>query len=338
MVNRKKAQFNFGWMFAIIVGGAILALAVYGVMQIGDTQRLVSDSEVAKKISIITEPLQAGFSEGSFGKITFRAETRINNLCFAGSGWGESGGGTAFGSNDISVSTQSRVGEEWLPAGASTAVGNKYIFSSGQIGGKEFYVFSKPFDFPYKVADLIFMTTGDYCFINAPDEIADEVLGLNIPNINIGNCSGSISEDSVGDDGIMNVCFGSGVGCDITVRGSCSGDCGDYGVYEHGKVEKFGGESQVSYVGSLMYGAIFSDKGIYDCNVERLMYRTARIADGYAKKAEFMNGRGCSTNMGGEMIMWGGLVMNASVDELAGLLGTAKRIDDKNNLEACGVW
>jgi hypothetical protein len=328
MAYEKKAQFNFGWMFAIIVGGAILALAVYGVMQIGDTQRLVSDSEVGKKLSIITEPLQAGFSEGSFGKITFRAETRINNFCLAGGG---------FGSNDISVSTRSQVGEDWLPAGASTSVGNKYIFSSQQTGGKEFYVFSKPFDFPYKVADLIFLTSGDYCFINAPDKIADEVLGLNIKNINIGNCS-----IEGGDEGnsIMNVCFGSGVGCDITVRGSCVGDCGDYGSYEYGIVERFGGGSQVSYMGSLMYGAIFSDKGVYDCNVERLMYRAGKIADAYAKKAEFMNGRGCSTNMGGEMIMWGGLVANSSANDLVGLRVTAKRIGDKNELEtSCGgVW
>ena len=99
---RKKAQFNFVWLFAIIAGATILVLAVYGAMKAGDTMRFQTDSEIAKSISIISDPLQAGFSEGSFGKILFKQETRINNFCFDG----------GFGTHSISVSTKSDIGED----------------------------------------------------------------------------------------------------------------------------------------------------------------------------------------------------------------------------------
>ena len=119
----KKGQFNFVWIFALVAGGAILALAVYGATQAGDTMRFQSDTEVAKSISIITDPLQAGFADGSFGRISFRQETRINNICFDGE----------FGKNDISVATRSDVGEEWKSSGGATSIRNKYIFSPDSI-------------------------------------------------------------------------------------------------------------------------------------------------------------------------------------------------------------
>ncbi len=129
----KKGQFNFVWLFAIIAGGAILFLAVYGAVKTGDSARFQSDSEIAKSISVITDPLQAGFSEGSFGKISFREETRINNICFSGE----------FGKNDISVATRSSVGEEWNLPGGTTSIHNKYIFSSGKKFRKRLLCFLK---------------------------------------------------------------------------------------------------------------------------------------------------------------------------------------------------
>ena len=141
----KRGQFNFVWMFAIIAGGAILVLAIYGATKVEDTQRFQTDTEIAKSLAIITDPLQAGFAEGSFGKISFRQETRINNICLDGK----------FGRHKISVSTRSDVGEEWNIPGEKVPVHNKYIFSSERSSGKEYYVFSKPFEFPYKIADCL---------------------------------------------------------------------------------------------------------------------------------------------------------------------------------------
>ena len=245
--------------------------------------------------------------------MVFNSETRINNFCLDGE----------FGRQELSVATKSNVGQEWNIAGEAVSVSNKYIFSSGQSSGKEFYIFSKPFNYPYKVADLIIVMPERYCFVNAPEEIVDEIEGLAIPNIEIQNCS----------EGAMTVCFGSG-SCDVNVYGSCMSGCTS--VYDEGTVEKYG--LGMKYVGSLMYAAIFSDKGIYDCNVKRLMYRTAKIAEGYVQKADLMDARGCDTQLKGDLYAWMGLTVNASSDDLIGDLQFAESMDKKNEMELCGIW
>src|SRR3989344_2803023 len=54
----------------------------------------------------------------------------------------------------------------------------------------KFYIFSKPFEFPFKVSDLIYLTSENekYCFDNAPENIAEEILQLNQGNL-AANCS-----------------------------------------------------------------------------------------------------------------------------------------------------
>lgn len=311
----KKAQFNFVWIFAILAGGAILVLAIWGAVQTGDTLRYGSDTAAAKSISILTDPLQAGFAEGSFGKIMFRQETRINNICLND---GE------FGKNDISVATRSGVGTEWNFAGGANSVHNKYIFSKEKNEGLDFYVFSKSFEFPYEVSDLIFMSSDTYCFVNAPEDIEDEVLGLGIENIVFGNCS-AVDE---------TVCFGGGSSCDTIVYGSCMGNCDS--IYDEGVVAKKSGD--LKYVGNLIWGAIFSDKLIYDCNVERLMFRTGNIADIFAKKADFMDARECGTNLKGDLVVWSGMVDGATSGDLMSLKEYAEDLGTKNDREVCGMW
>jgi len=316
MRRNKSAQFNFAWMFAIVVGGAILFLAIFGAVRTGDTMRYQSDTEVGKTLSIITDPLQAGFAEGAYGKIIFRQETRINNICLGG----------GFGKNEISVSTRSDIGEDWNLPGGATSIYNKYFFSSEKSVGSEFYVFSKPFEFPYEISDLIFMTSDNYCFLNAPEEIADEVIGMNIKNIEVENCT-LINP--------INVCFGGGGDkCDVKVRGSCNSNCDS--LYDEGTVLKK--NEDMRYVGNLMYAAIFSDKIVYDCNVERLMYRNSKIAQELSIKANLMDARGCNTNLGGDLVAWSGFTELATSNDLGGLRDISKNMNSKNSRELCGIW
>jgi hypothetical protein len=310
----KRGQFNFVWIFAILAGGVILFLAIYGAVKTGDSMRFASDSETAKSISILTDPLQAGFSEGSFGKISFQSRTRINNICFAG----------GLGKNDISVATRSGVGEEWNLAGGASSMHNKYIFSKERGEGLEYYVFSKPFDFPYKVNDLIFLASENYCFLNSPEKISEEVLGLGVKNVEVDNCS----------DNAEKVCFGGGEDCDVYVYGSCDSGCDS--IYDYGKVVKSSGE--VVYVGNLMYGAIFSDKGVYECNVERLLFRASKLARIFAQKADLMRARGCGSNLGGDLTIWGGMLENATSGDLLSLESMARSLGNRNNREICGLW
>ena len=251
----------------------------------------------------------------------FQQETRINNVCFD----------NGFGKNDISVATRAGVGEEWNLPGGATSIHNKYIFSSGVNSGFDYYVFSKSFGFPYEVSDLIFLTTDNYCFVNAPDGVP----GFDVPNIEVANPSGHENLQA-GDCDVdaVRVCFGSGDDCDMIVYGSCSSGCDS--IYDEGIVVKDGVDMR--YVGDLIYGAIFSDKGVYDCNVRRLLYRAGKIAEEFVNKADLMDARNCNTNLKPDLIVWKSLVENASVDDLASLRTMANVIDRKNRQEACGVW
>lgn len=314
---KKKGEFNFVWLFAIIAGASILFLAIYGAMGVGNTARYQSDSEIAKSISIITDPMQAGFSEGKHGSITFGEETRINNFC----------DDDGFGKNDISVKTRSNVGKEWVKSGVEVPVTNKYIFSSNNDSGKKYYVFSKPFYFPYKVADLIFLSSKNYCFYNAPDAVASEIDEMNIPNIVVNS-----SEDQTCSEDSINVCFGGGSDCDITVYGSCYSGCDS--VYDEGTVVK--NYNEMAYVGNLMYAAIFSEKGIYDCNVNRLIYRAGEIAQEFSDKADLMNARDCGTDLKSSLIIWNGLLNNTDIENLASLKEPMKVLERKNT--GCTIW
>jgi len=312
MKNKKALEMNFALLFAIIAGAAILVLAIYGATKLGEMKRYQTDTEIAKEISVITDPMQAGFAEGSFGKIVFNQETEINNICFS----------SGFGKNEVSVSTYSRFGGQ-LSSGGATSIYNKYIFSPESQTAEQFYVFSKPFYLPYKISDLIFLTSKNYCFLHSPEEIEDEISGLRMPNVKTANCS----SDSV------RICFNS-FGCDVNIFGTCMENCNS--AYDEGYVEK--GNERLYYSGSLLYGAIFSDPDVYECNVKRLLYRTAEIAKLYEQKADLMNARSCSTNLKADLILFRALAESSSSKELAQISQIAKQIEIKNRAELCRMW
>jgi len=309
-MEKKGFEFSFTWLFAIVVGVMILGLAIYGVSKISSNWQYTSDTEIGKKIAILTNPLQSGFAEASYGKIEFNKETKIFNDCYK----------QGFGKNEISVSTKSEINEEWQQQGGATSVHNKYIFGQGQ--AKEFYVFSKPFYFPFKVADLTFLISEEYCLVDAPVEIENEVSNLNMENIKIGDCAGEIT-----------VCFGSR-GCDINIYGTCSENCET--EFDEGYVEKSG--EKLSYVGGLMWGAVFSDDNTYECNVKRLMYRSGKACEVFLEKAQLAEARGCDTNLETDLSFFKELVSKSGASNLVSVNQVAKEIDDKNSGEVCGLW
>ncbi len=315
---KKKAQFSFAWIFAIIVGGAILFLAIYGALKTADTQRFQEDTEIAKSISILTDPLQAGFAESSFGKISFKQETRINNICFDGE----------FGKNDLSVSVRSSVGKPWNNPGGETSIRNKYIFSDEKNTGKEYYLFSKSFEFPYEVSDLLFITPKNYCFLTPPEKVIEDLEGLNIPNIQLVD-----SQEDCTLTEPVKVCFGNGNDCDITVSGTCSNCDSDY---DEGNVAKDGVGKK--FVGNLMYAAIFSEKNIYECNVKRLYYRSEKIAEGLIEKEDLMDARGCDSNLKNDLLQWISLLENETSGGLPNLNSAVENLNRKNSQELCNLW
>ena len=190
--------------------------------------------------------------------------------------------------------------------------------------GLDYYVFSKSFDFPYEVSDLIFLSSENYCFLNSPESVKEDILGLGIDNIVLENCSPSDER----------VCFGGGTDCDVFVYGSCSGSCDS--IYDEGVVSKKDGD--FVYIGDLIYAAIFSDKEVYECNIKRLIYRAKNIADIFIEKSDLMDARNCNTNLKTDLIAWRGMLENSSSEDLTFLKGFAEDLDRKNNREVCGLW
>jgi hypothetical protein len=310
--NRRGAlEISFGWLFALIAGAVILFFAIYFSSRLINTQQEVVSAETGKEIGILLNPLETSFESSQTTSITIPAETRIHNRCSLSGNFGE----------QLIQLDQKSFGK-WAKTDINVIFSNKYIFSNEEIEGKKFYIFSKPFDFPFKVADLVYMTSANeaYCFVNAPEEIDEEINDLNQSNLLTENCS------SKG----IRVCFG-GSSCDINVD------------YNAGAVEK--GEDIMYFIETgensqaLMYAAIFSNKDVYECQLNRLMLRTREISMLYKDKELITENRGCDTNLGGDFNEFIGMIsdFNGS-EELSIMKMKADDIDEKNKARMCLLW
>ena len=307
-MRKRGLQVAFSWLFAIIVGGFILFLAVFAAYKLMSTEQGALDARTGKEIGILLNPLETGFESAKTSSITFPVNTRIFNKC------NHRGN---FGRHLIQVSQRSF--NKWTETEIDVGFSNKYIFSGVPVEGKKFYLFSKPFEFPFKVSDVIYMTSAqeDFCFIAPPDPIEREIGNIDPGNLFVDNCT----ED------MTNVCFVRGEGCDVYV---------DYNLEF---VEKEG--EKVFFKGdALMYAAIFGEPNLYDCQVGRLMKKVAILAGIYKDKENFVARVGCDSNIENELL---GLGTLANQVNNSGGLGPVKfladEINEKNSANsACRLW
>tara|TARA_Y100000034_G_C6796993_1_gene357302 strand:+ start:29 stop:952 length:924 start_codon:yes stop_codon:yes gene_type:complete len=307
MNKRAFLQISFAWLFAIIVGGFILFLAIFTSTKIINVEQTSLDAQTAKEIGVLLNPLETGFETGKKNSLTLQAETRIYNRC---------NNDGVFGRQIIKVSQKSF--GEWTDTDVNVGFSNKHVFSEDFVEGKKFFLFSKPFEFPFKVADLIYLTSSDkeYCFVNPPEEIKDEISDLNQENLFSENCPANSVE----------VCFDSN-DCDISVN---------YGARF---VEK-DDEKMYFYSDSLMYAAVFSDKEIYECQLKRVMQRTSQLTSLYKDKAEFISREGCNSNLNSDLLELSNLESGVSSSENLNnlMINLADNMQKKNNLAECKLW
>ncbi len=272
MNNKKALEFGFEWIFAILIGGLVIFLAIYAATQFIDTWGNQKNSEVGKEIGILLTPFETGLETGKTNFITTREETTIFNDC---SIEGE------FGLQRISSAVSSGIGKNTGTPGAISTFKNRYLFSDTSLTGKEFYVLSKPFEFPFKVGDLIMVWSENqkYCFIQTPNEIKKDIKELNLKNIyNVSTIRDPLCENAT------NVCFRESGECDIVV--------------DSDRVTHRGDEDRTVYYAqtennALLYAAIFSEPRLYDCQLKRLMKRSLNIAELYQKKSQYLEASGC---------------------------------------------
>jgi hypothetical protein len=302
-------QISFAWLFALIVGAFILSLTIYAVTKSINTQETIIGAKTAKEIGVLLNPLETGFEVGKTTTIIFPAETRIYNRCSNFS---------IFGRQGILVSQKSF--DKWTPTDVEVSFENKYIFSEDYTEGKTFYVFSKPLEFPFKVSDLIYITSSkdNYCFANAPNKIKEELEALNQGNIFTKDCENLSNK--------INVCF-DGDECEISVN------------YNGQTVEKNGTIIHFR-TDALMYSAIFSNKEIYNCQLQRIMKRVFELSEIYQDKELFISQRGCDSNLENELIQLSnsakGLTDSTGVGSVWNI---AEELNEKNKLNSqCRLW
>jgi len=310
MIDKKGFEMNFSTIFAIIVGAAILFLALYfAANMVGQGEERV-DAETSAKLAILLDPLETSMGESKSNKLTFGSETRIyNNRCQANNN---------FGDQRIGIASYSF--GKWRDATYGERQYNKYIFSEEIEEGKEFYVFVKPLNLPFKVSDIIVLIGEEYCFVNAPESVKIELEGLNIGNFYFTNTKSNCSSES------KRVCFSASGGCDITVYG-------EYG-FTKGYVAKDG--EKLEYVDNLLYPAIFSSPELYSCNVERLKMRLINLALVYKDEIKVLERRGCNSKLDGPLTELINLANSNS--SLAYLQDKSEQINAANQASECRVF
>lgn len=296
---------SFNWIFAILVGGFILFLAVFSAGQFIRTSEQTLYTETAASLISLFDPLETGLASGKAHEIGFKKNSRIYFDCEEDLGY--------FGKQTISFSEQT-FGDKFGERGQRVSIRNKYIFAEEVVEGREVYAFSKPFFMPFKVTDLVMVTSqqDNYCFYGSPDDFREDIEGLNMKNIIFMNgtneCEGT------------NVCFDGSAGCDIKV------------FEDQGYLLKEG--KRVYFVGDLIYGAIFSNPDTYECNVKRIKTKFDELAQIYLEKISIIERKECSSNIAGKLAgMLGGIQDSRS---LIGLFILAEDVDSINRQAKSG--
>jgi hypothetical protein len=93
---------------------------------------------------------------------------------------------------------------------------------------------------------------------------------------------------------------------------------------------------------SLLYGAIFSEPEVYECQVKRLMKRASELALLYSSKSEIVAARaeGCSSNLQGDLGRFADVSaqINNSID-LEKLYFTSESLRNENSrITTCRLW
>jgi len=287
MIKKRGYEFSFAWIFAVIAGAAILFIAIYATTQIVGTERTTTDTIRAKEIGVLLTPIETNLEKAKLATITVPQPTRLFNICSLNS---------EFGEQKFSAQTSSGIGEEWQPfPGVESTFHNKYIFSKSQIeADKNFYVFTKPFSYPFKIADLtiIWSDKETYCFVfdsssGKKGEIKRELEDISPENVVI---TTSIDECPQTEN-TKTVCF-EGT-CDISIS---------FNLQTVTKDQNF--LDPLQYVESLdrsdkfalLFAAIFSEPENYKCQVKRITKRAANLAELYRIKSNFLTPKGCSSS------------------------------------------
>src|SRR3989344_3073920 len=146
-MDRRGLEFSFVWIFVILVGAVFIFLSIYAAGRFIDSERQIQNTQIGKSLGSLLNPISANIEEGKLSKISISSNSRIMNVCNSDE--------DAFGYQGLSVSVSER--EDFSSQGITNVIKDRYVFSEEYIEGKDFIVFSKPFEMPFKIGELIYM-------------------------------------------------------------------------------------------------------------------------------------------------------------------------------------
>ncbi len=285
LTKKKKAQMpEFNWLFAIIIGAVILFLAIYFAGRLIRTSGYKTSAVLLRNFDALLNPFA---SIGAVGEVESKpikmpVETMVEFSCDS----------TELGRQGLRLRSKGSFGKwgEFAPEEGYYYIYDKYIYAAG-LKGEKFCLLSKPFALPFRVDDVIYIIAQDYCFVDAPEKIKEELQVMNKSGCRFIE----FKESKIGcKEGSKKVCF-DGINCDINVKGVlCGEDEECEGAYNYGDVAYKDGEILPFVTDALLYAAIFSDSKTYECNLERLMYRLGLLCDIYNARTAKLSGRGCN--------------------------------------------
>ncbi|MCS7134522.1 MAG: hypothetical protein NZ889_01540 [Candidatus Pacearchaeota archaeon] len=251
-----KKGIEFAWIFAIIIGSLILFLAFYFISSQLFLKEKAETGEKAHSLDILLNPFSF---LGAIGAVTAKSIElgRAVNLTF------ECYYEENFGKNVIIIDS-----------GIPRSVYDKYIFAE-DFKEKKIQVISKPLKMPWRIADLVYVfpSRTEYCFINFPTKLREELRMLNVSNIKLSDNIRNCKEDSI------KVCFElENEKCNVTISGE--------EIKKNRETMYFAGND------ALMLAAIFSkNKNYYNCNLKRIFARLKTQVEVYKEKQRKMRCR-----------------------------------------------
>jgi hypothetical protein len=321
--KRAAIELSFSWIFAIIAGTFIILMAIYATTRFVQTSQYAQYSESAKNLGNLLNPVVNGVTSAYSTRIEFKKTTRIYLGCYE-----TSTNSPLFGRQTIAFSEESGFLKKWTNPGANITRYNKYIFSDSMEQGKKFYIFSKPFYAGYRVDDLVYLTAKKYCFVGMPDSIKEEIESINPGNFNISN-NIQTCKDMVG------VCFGfTAPGCNISVMPSIE----DPEDYSTGMVKKDDNSALQFYGPALMYAAIFSSSGIYECNIKRLGNKIFALGQIYKEEVNLVKAKNCNSVIPPYIENIQRLCINITSLKLKSIYTNAKLMDNENCRSDCRIY
>ncbi len=322
--SKKGFEFSFGWLFAIIVGSAIIFLAFYFSSDMLNLLKKQENTAVGAQFDIILYPTGTGLEEDKITPIAFPVDTKLFFECnLAGD----------FGEQRIKTSVSSTMGTKYQEEAINTKSQDKYIFSQTPLEGKEFLAFVKPFNMPFKIADLIFIIPKGmkYYIVSAPDNLAEDISKLKEQNENFNSTFFLAETYEDCPSASRKLCFVSSRDkrCEIQVIGDriLSGDKSFY--YDSSSEDN-----------SLLYGALFATPEIYECQLKRLMKRASELSLLYLNKGISLSSTGCTSGLEQDLMQYSSALkaLNNTTSDLNNIFAISKEIGRKNNDLSCPLF